>query len=31
VLEEVELPGCVRRKIVFGPDPFSSVPAYVLG
>ncbi|MFH1567652.1 MAG: alpha/beta fold hydrolase [Gemmatimonadota bacterium] len=30
VLEERELPGYVRRKIVFDPDPFSSVPAYVL-
>ena len=30
LLEEVELPGCVRRKIVFDPDPFSSIPAYVL-
>jgi|APSaa5957512622_1039677.scaffolds.fasta_scaffold73170_1 dienelactone hydrolase len=30
LLEEVEFPGYVRKKIVFDPDPFSSIPAYVL-
>lgn len=30
VLERVEQPGYVREKIIFNPDAFSSVPAYVL-
>lgn len=30
VLEERKFTGYTRRKIVFDPDPFSSVPAYVL-
>lgn len=30
LLEEMEFPGYVRRKILFDPDPFSSIPAYVL-
>jgi dienelactone hydrolase len=30
VLERTELPGYTREKIIFNPDVFSSVPAYVL-
>jgi dienelactone hydrolase len=30
VLERVQMPGYVREKIIFNPDPFSSIPAYVL-
>lgn len=30
VLERVQMPGYVREKIIFNPDAFSSVPAYVL-
>jgi len=30
ILERVEMPGYVREKIIFNPDAFSSVPAYVL-
>ena len=30
VLERVQMSGYVREKIIFNPDPFSSIPAYVL-
>jgi len=30
VLESVSMPGYTREKIIFNPDAFSSVPAYVL-
>ena len=30
VLEHTKMPGYVREKIIFNPDAFSSVPAYVL-
>ena len=30
VLERIEMPGYTREKIIFNPDVFSSVPAYVL-
>jgi dienelactone hydrolase len=30
VLERTELDGYTREKIIFNPDPFSSIPAYVL-
>ena len=30
VLERTEMDGYVREKIIFNPDPFSSIPAYVL-
>jgi dienelactone hydrolase len=30
VLERVAFPGYSREKIIFNPDPFSSIPAYVL-
>ncbi|MDQ1329619.1 MAG: hypothetical protein QG641_2911 [Candidatus Poribacteria bacterium] len=30
MLERVQMPGYVREKIIFNPDAFSSVPAYVL-
>lgn len=30
VLERVKMPGYTREKIIFNPDAFSSVPAYVL-
>ena len=30
VLERTEMDGYTREKIIFNPDPFSSIPAYVL-
>ena len=30
ILEEIKLDGYTRKKIIFNPDPFSSIPAYVL-
>ena len=30
ILEEIKQDGYTRRKIIFNPDPFSSIPAYVL-
>lgn len=30
VLERTKMPGYTREKIIFNPDAFSSVPAYVL-
>ena len=30
VLERIEKPGYVRERILFNPDPFSTIPAYVL-
>jgi dienelactone hydrolase len=30
VLERTKMDGYVREKIIFNPDPFSSIPAYVL-
>ncbi len=30
ILERTEMPGYTREKIIFNPDAFSSVPAYVL-
>ena len=29
ILEEIKLDGYTRKKIIFNPDPFSSIPAYV--
>lgn len=29
-LEQIQLDGYTREKIIFNPDPFSSIPAYVL-
>ena len=30
ILEQTQLDGYTREKIIFNPDPFSSIPAYVL-
>ena len=30
VLERKEMDGYTREKVIFNPDPFSSIPAYVL-
>jgi len=30
ILEEIKRDGYTRKKIIFNPDPFSSIPAYVL-
>ena len=29
-LEQIQFDGYTREKIIFNPDPFSSIPAYVL-